>query len=937
MTKLSKTPLGFVGRHIVSLLLATALLAPMSFAGPESAQADFSFNSVGVKLTETPQSGAYPLGSLSRQAGAHPDLTFSFDLPVEGGFPPEGPHSVDLDLPPGLLGDPTNIPTCDPIEVANPGGGRSRCPVASQVGIARVLTYGATSLPQEAKVGVYNISHGPEIPARFGFNVLGAMALIDARVRPEDYGVSSGSFAITQAELLRSVRLTIWGVPADSSHDRDRQVSGRSLISGPLDGPCEEATEFIPGPPSQIVSICPLKAGTPRAPFLSSPTSCSTDSDPLSFTVRGDSWEHQGVFDTRTITSDSDGTPFAFRGCERLSFKPSIDVQPSSNSADAPTGMRVDLQVPQSDDPDGLTTAHVRNVKMVLPKGMTTNAASAAGLGSCSPAQIGLGTSAAPTCPDNSKIGDVKVDTPLLDEQLQGEVYLAKQNDNPFNSLVALYIAVKGPGLYLKLAGKVTPDLDTGQLTVTFNDNPQQPFERLQLELKTGAQAPLTTPGKCGTYTAQTELTPWSGTAPVVLDTPITIDSGCATGGFLPALEARTAKSRAGAFTPFLLQITRNDGESNLSRIEATLPEGLLAKLAGVPLCGDAQAATGECPASSQVGQVTVGAGAGPNPIYVPEAGRGPTAAYLAGPYKGAPYSMVVEVPAQAGPFDLGTVTVRNALNVDPTTAQVTAKSDSLPQILQGIPIAYRDVRVEVTRPQFTINPTNCDAQRVTSTLTSATGQTASPSSPFAASNCALLGFGPSLKLSFEGKMKRTGNPAVKAVLTAPKGDANIAKTTVVLPKSQFIDNAHINNPCTRVQFNEGKCPAGSVLGKATAYTSLLDQPLRGPVYFRSNGGERELPDLVVDLNGAIHVTLVGFIDSVKGGVRTQFQNVPDAPVSRFVLKLKGGKKGLIENSRDLCSFTPKAKVQMTGQNGKPNNFAARIGTSCGNPEARDK
>jgi hypothetical protein len=932
-------------RSLAACILAAALLIGVALAHAGTARADFEFKSVGVKLTETPekdpQSNSYPqFGPFSRQAGDHPDLTFSFEVPLETAevlgqptlVPAEALHTVDLDLPLGMVGDPTSIPTCAPIALASPGQSGSRCPVASQVGIARILTLGGGGFPQVAKVGVYNVSHGPDVPARFGFNVLGAMNVVDARVRPGDYGISSGSFAITQAEAIYSAKLTLWGVPADPSHDRDRQVFGESQITGPIDGSCEPEV-FFPE------KKCPLPAGTPRVPFLSSPTSCSIE--PVAFTARADSWEHLGAFDTRRLSSDSEGTPFAFEGCERLSFRPSIDVQPLSRSADSPAGLSVDLDVPQSDDPDGLATAHVRTVKMTLPQGMTVNAASATGLGACSLAEIGIGSEAAPSCPEPSKLGTVKIQTPVLEEELEGGVYLARQDENPFGSLLALYIAVKGPGFWLKLPGKIEADPQTGQLTTIFDNNPQLPFSRLSLQLKSGARAPLTTPSACGTYSIRTEITSWASPAPVVLSSPFTVDQNCATGGFSPGLTAGTAKSTAGAYSPFVLRITRADGEQNLSRIQATLPEGLLAKLGGVPLCGDAQASSGDCPAASRVGTVTVGAGAGPTPVYVPEAGKAPTAAYLAGPYKGAPYSLVVKVPAQAGPFDLGTVTVRNALRVDPTTTQVTAVSDPLPQILQGIPVAYRDVRVEVDRPGFTVNPTNCAKQAVTSVVTSATGQTASPQSPFQAAGCGELDFKPKLALSLKGGMKRSGNPALTAVLTQPKGDnANIAQTQVLLPKTSFIDNAHINSPCTRVQFNAGACPAKSILGTATAYSPLLDQPLTGPVYFRSNGGERELPDLVADLNGQIHVTLVGFIDSVKVGkessrVRTRFQNVPDAPVSRFVLKLKGGKKGLIENSVDLCKVKPKATLKLLGQNGKPADSTVAIATSCGKTKAK--
>jgi hypothetical protein len=888
-------------RNLSATFLALLILfGAFASASVQGAKANFQFGDLHVGLE-------HPDGSFSRQAGEHADFNFTFSVPFDANGPLEAPRSVDLELPPGLLGNPTQTPVCEMPDL-QAAGGVSQCPLDSQVGFVNVISagFGNPNGPHEA--GVFNLPHGSDIPARFGFNTFGAVIIIEPRVGPgPDYAISSGTAAISQAEAIKSVDLTLWGVPADPAHNAQR---GNGISFG-------------------------AEPSSPPVAFMSNPTAC-TDA-PIAFTARGDSWETPGIFDIETLTADKDGTPFVFDGCQKLPFAPTATVNPQSHLAQSPSGLDVDIVLPQSDDPDALATAALKRVEMTFPEGVTVNASSAQGLGACSSTQIGIGNNNAPTCPDASKLGTVTIDTPLLNEQLQGSVYLAAQNDNPFNSLLALYIAVKGPGFWLKLPGKVEVDPNTGQMTTVFDDNPQLPFSDLHLQLSGGPRAALSTPRTCGTYNIHTEFTSWASDEPVPSDSPFTVDQGCAAAGqFSPGLETFTGDPHGGSFSPFTLRVTRADGEPSLSRIQATLPEGLLAKLAGVPLCGDAQATTGDCPAASQVGKVVVGAGSGPTPLYVPEAGRAPTAAYLAGPYKGAPYSMVVKVPAQAGPFDLGTVTVRNALNIDPTTAQVTAVSDPLPQILQGIPIAYRDVRVEVNRPDFTINPTSCKAQEVTSTLTSATGQTATPSSPFQASGCKELGFKPKLALSLKGKMNRTGNPAVKAVLKAPKGEANIAKTTVVLPPAMFIDNAHINNPCTRVQFNANACPASSILGQATAYTPLLDKPLSGPVYFRSNGGDRELPDLVADLEGQIHVTLVGFIDTAKsGGVRTRFANVPDAPVTKFVLKLSGGKKGLLENSENLCSFTPKAKVQMTGQNGKTANSNLKLGTSCGGKSRR--
>jgi hypothetical protein len=901
-----------------ALIALSGCLAICAVAAP-TASANLEFEHVGLNLTETPKLlNAETLeyqafGPFSRQAGAHPDLTFSFALPIvpelageQSPGPSEAVHAIDLDLPPGFVGDPTALPTCAPEDLFSPGKGGSSCPLASQVGEAEGFTAGIVD-PTPLHVGVYNIAHGPDVPARFGFNVSGVIALIGARVRPGDYGISSGSSAISQGEAVQSVKLVLWGVPADPSHNTQRQEVNFPEISG-----------------------FPVSTEAPRVPFLTSPTSCKDT--PVPFTVRGDSWEHQGIFDERTLTADEDGTPFVFDGCEKLPFNPTVDVRPLSKVADAPTGINVDIDVPQSDDPDGLATAHVRKIVTRFPAGVSVSPSSAAGLGACSPAQIDLATTNPPTCPNSSKIAKVKVDVPILEEPLSGDMILATPYDNPFNSLIAVYVAVKGPGFYIKLPGKAELDPVTGQITATFDESPQQPFSHLHVAFPGGSQASLATAPKCGTYDSTAELTSWASPVPVQLTSPMTFDEGCTPGPNAPSFTAGTADPQAGKYSPFEFHLTRGDRTPYLSGITTSLPGGLLARIGAVEKCGESAANAGTCPAASEVGSTTVLSGPGAAPLKV----KGHV--YLTGPYKGGPYGLSIAVPTkgQAGPFDLGTVVVRAGIYVDPTDAHVTVKSDPLPTIIQGIPLRMRQVNIAIDRPDFTLNPTSCAQKKVLGSFEALGAPVSNQAVNFQATGCGELGFKPSLKLSLKGGMKRSGNPAVTAVLKAPKGEANIAKTSVLLPGSEFIDNAHISNPCTRVQFNANECPAGSILGKATAYTPLLNEPLSGPVYFRSNGGERELPDLVVDLNGPIHVTLVGFIDSVpiKGTessrVRTRFQNVPDAPVSKFVLKLKGGDKGLLANSRNLCSFTPRAKVKMTGQNGRVHDFAAKIGTSCG-------
>jgi hypothetical protein len=498
-------------------------------------------------------------------------------------------------------------------------------------------------------------------------------------------------------------------------------------------------------------------------------------------------------------------------------------------------------------------------------------------------------------------------------------------------------------GVHLKLPAEISTNSLTGQVTTLFlgiqslGGNPQVPVAEIKLRIPEGPRAPLATPPHCGTYQTHYEFIPWSGKAPTVGDTPMQITSGCEKGKlFSPDLSAGSLISFGGAFTPFTMTLARQDGEPNPATLQVHLPQGLLAKLGGVPLCGDTDAATGNCPASSQIGTIAAASGVGPLPLWIPQPGKSPTAIYLSGPYKGAPYSIVAKVPAQAGPFDLGTIVNRSGIYVDPNTALATVKTDPLPQMIgaeqgAGVPVLLRVLHVNINRPEFTLNPTSCATKQISATVQAGNGAVANPTTPFQATNCARLSYTPKLKLSFKGSTKRSGNPAVSATLTQPAGQANTAATTVILPSSEFIDQSHINNPCTRVQFNANECPPGSILGHVKAISPLLDQPLEGPVYFRSNGGERELPDIVADLNGQIHIILVGFIDSVhkKGSevsrVRTRFMNVPDAPVTSFKISFFGGKKGLIENHVPLCKKPRRVGVSFTAQNGRTQNTEPAI------------
>lgn len=939
-------------RLVLSLSMAVAL----ALVGAVPASAAFGLKELDVTFTNED-------GSMASQAGAHP---FAFETQlfvnstVDGdGFEvPEG-EVKDLVVAqiPGLVGNPTAVPPCSLANFNTRVEGRPLCPDSTAIGVAAVKgEFEPIFKPGEdffVHAPVYNLVPSPGSPAKFGFVALNVPVVIDAKVNDEPpYNVVAHVRNISQAILFYGARLTLWGNPADPAHNT-------------LRGDC---VGDITVPTAEPISLGSCPVDLEEKPFLTLPRACA---GPLPTDFTANSWLERDVVVTSRVETHDDSTPPApqgMTGCEKLGFSPEVDVQPTTAAAESPGGLDVSLQVKDEGlgDPVGLAQSDIRKVVVTLPKGITANPSAAAGLGVCSLAQYESASVGSPGCPESSKLGTVQVKTPLLEEAIEGSLYLAQPDDpstpgpgaeNPFDSLIGLYVILRhsGYGIVVKQAGKVVPDPQSGQLVSTFEDIPQLPFSSFKLNFREGPRAPLVTPPNCGTYRTEAVLTPWAGGKPVTSTSSFQVVTGpnggpCPAGGvppFKPGFQAGSINNNAGSFSPFYMRLTRNDGEQDMTRFDSILPRGVTGKIAGVGRCSDAQIAaaaakTGRaelaspsCPASSEIGRVLVGAGVGPSLTYVP--GK----IYLAGPYGGDPLSIVVVTPAVAGPFDVGTVVTREALDLDPNTAEVQvdgAASDPIPHILEGIPLKLRDLRVYIDRPNFTLNPTGCEERRVRATLF---GSFADPFNPaddvpaalsarYQASNCSSLSFKPKLALALKGGTRRSQNPAFKAVLTTRAGDANVKGAEVILPPSQFIDNAHIGTPCTRPQFAAGACPPASVLGNARAFTPLLDTPLEGPVYFLSNGGARKLPDVVAALGGQFRFNLViGILKSKNASIRTKVLNAPDAPVTKFVLNMAGGKKGLLENSSNLCREEQRAELNLTGQNGRQYKTQPVVKTSC--------
>jgi hypothetical protein len=893
-------------------------------------------------------------GSATTQAGAHPyqmtvaglNLTTTRNTPgvesllTAGG----GLREARVELPKGIVIDPQAAPKCKESELER---GQLGCPAASQIGtialglsVAGGFGHGLSLHP------LYNMVPPPGSPAEFGFEVIeGSYVHLLGGVK------SDGTFTLTAASrdvlarvAIGSVRTTLWGVPSDASHDAQR---GECIFHPALAG-------------------CPVERTA--KPFLTMPSACS---GPLTTSVGVDDWDvPAGVVPGSYESTDPEGTPVGVEGCNELAFEPQISAKATSDQGDSPSGFDFDLRQPQAESAEELATANLKDATATLPEGLSVNPSAANGLDACTSAQIGLASMVGVSpvrfaeeparCPNASKVGTAEVTTPLLKEGpesalvphvLRGSVYLAKPFDNPFDSLLALYLVIEDAktGIIAKLAGHVEPDQQTGQLATTFAENPELPLEDVKLSLFGGATGTLTTPITCGEHVTASTLVPWSTPQGAAahpsgsFQTTSSCSSSEAAAPKTTSFSAGTVSPLSGSYSPFVLRLARPDGSQHFTGIETTLPEGLLGKLSGVSYCpesGIVQAKSREepekgkleqqspsCPSSSEVGTVNVTAGSGSNPI--PVSGH----AYLAGPYKSAPLSLVVIVPAVAGPFDLGTVVDRVALNVGEYDARIHAVADPLPTIRDGIPVDVRSIELKLDRPSFTLNPTSCEAMQIEGTVSTQTGQSAALTNRFQVGECGRLGFKPKISISLTGGTKRAALPALKAVVTYPKrGEyANVARAQVSLPHSEFLEQNNIGKSCTKPVLAAHACPAKSIYGKAKAWTPLLEKPLEGPVYLVGGYGYK-LPAMVAELNGQIRVLLVSKIDTGKqGGIRSTFEAVPDAPVEKFVLELKGGKKyGLLINSENTCKKKQVAGASFKAQNGKVLSFSTKIANSCG-------
>lgn len=839
-------------------------------------------------------------GSVATLAGSHPfqfRIKLNFPTGLDGGklvAAGGGVRDLGFELPPGMVVDPSAVPTpCREVELVS-----HACPDSAQVGTVALAVPIASGNPSVETAALYNMVPPPGVPVEFGLELIEEgvdLHLLGQLSDENGYRLAAGINDIPANYAVLGAEVTLWGDPSDQSHD------------------------YVRGPCIHSGAACPVERI--HKPFLTLPGACGT---PLITTASADSWTEPGVFAGRTIES------LAAEGCNALAFDPTLTAKPTTSLADSPAGLEIDVHLPRVDDFEGRAEANVRDARVALPEGVAINPAGANGLGACSPS---LANSAA--CPDDAKIGSAEIDTPILAPPLAGAVYLATPGDNPFGTLLAAYVLIDDPvtGIFLKLPVRLDADPRTGQLTLSLEELPQLPLEDVKLALFPGPLAVLKTPIGCGTHTTSSELTPWStpeGANATSADSfPI---SATPLGGACPAGEADapaeltysagSAVASAGAYGDFILRVSRKDGSQRLAAIDTTLPAGVTAKLAGVSTCSDAEVAADRCPPGSKVGTVSLAAGAGTEPL--PLGGS----AFLAGPYKGAPLSLAVVVPARAGPFDLGTVAVRVALHLDPTSARVHAVSDPLPTILRGIPLDIRELRLDLNRRDFVRNPTSCEPMSADGSLTTAVAQTVRLQSRFQVGDCAGLGFRPRLTLRLAGPAHRGAHPSLHAILRPRPGDSNLRRATVTLSGGELLDSRHIRGVCGQNEYAAGDCPPSTVYGEAEVWSPLLNRPLSGPVYLRSSS--RRLPDLASSLDGEVHADLTGHLESRHGQIRLDFGGLPDVPLSKVSLRLAGGRHGLLVNSGGLCRDSRRVQVSMNAQSGKVATLRPQLKARCG-------
>ncbi len=857
-------------------------------------------------------------------AGGHPNLTTSFSLENPGT--PEAAENVIFNAPGGLFGNPYAITHCTSADF-----GLDQCPSNSQAGLITVYAnYKGNPNFLLGTAPLFDVEPLGEETALFAFivPVLNIPINIPVAVRTgSDYGLRFTVKDITQLTPLASAKLTFWGYPAlggANGHNSERFPKG------------------APGEPSNCpestTTACigaQIPASIPPEPLTDNPTTCT--GEPLSTTLEVQTYQDP------THLSRKEGEYPATTACDIEVFTPVLYANPTTTETDSPSGLNIELSAPQFLG-FAASPSEIKAATVTLPEGFTINPDAADGQTACTEAEAKFGSEGPAECPDSSKIGTFQVDTEALPAPLTGSVYIGEPKPG---EQYRLFEIASGFGINVKLVGSIRPNLVTGQDTAVFSNLPQVPFNEFQLHLFSGERALMATPNRCSIYTTTAEFYPWNGSlAEQESKQVFSLETGphgtsCPglTRPFTPTLAAGTTNPAAGAYSSFSLELNREDGEQYLGHLNFTMPPGLTANLHGVGYCPEAdilkaaetlgriEQAEPSCPESSEIGTTNVAAGPGSHPFHA----QGKM--YLSGPFNGAPLSLAAITPALAGPYDYGTVVVRVAIKIDPLDAHVIADSETVPEIVGGIPLRLRSIQVDINRPNFMINPTNCSEFQTVSEGVGDEGTAVAFSSPFIAVNCGTLPFTPKMTITQVGGRKSTArgkNPGLQFNLDTSPGDANLKSVSVTLPRSFEIDQEHLGNLCDKSELATDQCRGKAAIGTVIDETPLLEKPLQGNAYAVTGLGGGVLPHVVFILGGQVTVMPQGESETINDGeLKTTIPVIPDVPIGHFRLSLYGGRLGYLSNTQSLCGHPPVSTVEIEAQNGKSLDQRVKAKTAC--------
>ncbi len=768
-------------------------------------------------------------GEPEQRSGAHPDrLEIDFSL----NLGETSARDLVFNLPPGLGMNATAVSGCSRALVE----AGQECPAESQVGTLGIALSGGS----ESKLPLFELESAPGQPISIGTKPSFALPL-KTELRPSDFGITVKVDELPRGSFSEG-HLVLWGIPAD--HQEGTSIERRSLISAP--------------------STC----------------------GPLTFGFETRSWEEGAPW----LSASTETAPLS--GCESLDFEPRVGVRLSNPVADSPTGLQLELSMPEEAALSERAQAQISDASIELPAGIGLSPGGAAALAACSDAQLGLGNDTEAHCPPSSRVGSVEMASPAINGALHGTIYLGQERPG---QRARVFVVVDVAGSVLKFVGVLGSESTDGRLAAVLQDLPPLSINRLALSFDGGPAALLASPLSCGSVETDARFSPYGGGPTVKASAsseiaPVPPATVCAAPPFSPQLTTAASTREAGRPSSFTATVRRRQGEQLPRRLSVTLPAGLAARLGAVQACTEDAVAAKACPASSRLGSLFAAVGSGTSTVGL-QGG-----VFLTGPYRRSPFGLSIEIPAAVGPFDLGTIALRGAAEVNPRNGRLSVVTDPIPASIEGVPIRFQTIELSMDRAGLIRNPTGCSRTATDASMEAQSGAIAALHDPFSARGCGRLGFKPALQMALIGasQLHKGGKPALRVAVRLRRGDTNLRSLRFSLPSALGLSTGSLHAICSRRQAIAGRCPSDSQIGRATARSALLSKPLSGSIYVAQPQGEG-LPDIWTHVSGAgIEVNLRGKVRNKGGKSAIELAGLPDIPLDSLEMSLAGGPHGLV-------------------------------------------